>query len=118
MLQESDTRPRNRFEISSSDGSGTGGLSLAAIVGIACAALVPLIATAGLLLWRWRYIQTTALSEAPVRHLDITPVLCDSPNPTFHIESWLITSVTTILHCSIYLVAYMHTLNLHGSLID
>lgn len=76
VREESDTRPRNRFEISSSDGSGSGGLSLAAIVGIACAALVPLIATAGLLLWRWRYIQTTALSEAP------ESMMCKNPQLT------------------------------------
>ena len=68
---------RSRLEITVE--SDRGGLSLAAIVGIALAALVPLIATAVLLLWRFRYVQTSSLSEAPVR--PPWDVLCGLPWP-------------------------------------
>lgn len=70
VLQESDSALRDKIEITSTgDAGSTSGLGLGAIVGIAAAALVPLVATAALLMWRWRYIQATSLSEAPVRNI-------------------------------------------------
>jgi hypothetical protein len=65
-LQESEVAASVKLQIESApEESGDSGMSLAAIVGIAAAALVPLFATAALLVWRWRSFNS-AISEAHV----------------------------------------------------